>query len=141
MKRRTPDLIELQENFRAAVYSRFGGLRPCYFRAKDDHCEGRIEAAHWISRQRVKNALWPLLPPLWDCAGPKEADLIWLAEWDPRNAVPACERHHRRFDSHRMPPLVVPRDAVPDAVEEFCADWGLESELGRKCPQQKGNGG
>jgi hypothetical protein len=66
-KRRTPELITLQENFRAEVVARDGRLRPCYFRAKDD--------------------------------------------------------------------------AVPEAVEEFVADWGLESELDRKCPQQKGNGG
>lgn len=62
-----------------------------------------------------------------------------LAAWDARNGIPACERHHRIFDSQRVPlpsgQIVVPRLLVPDHVEEFAADWGLEHELERKHPR------
>lgn len=58
-KRRTPELVELQENFRLyTVYDeRRDRMRPCWFAEVlgEEACEGRIEAAHWISRQRIGN--------------------------------------------------------------------------------------
>lgn len=61
-------------------------------------------------------------------------DLILLAAWDPRNGGIGCVGHHRRFDSHATPTLTVPRSALPDHVEEFAADWGLERQLEDKFP-------
>lgn len=105
-------------------------------------CAGRLERFHFIPRQRVENALGALLPS----AGPiidipfgtwdwDPTDVILLAAWDPRNGGIACEQHHRRYDSHLTPALVVPHDALPDHVHEFAEDWGLEDELARKCPE------
>jgi hypothetical protein len=93
-------------------------------------CSGRLERLHWIGRQRVRNALWCSLPL------PCGPDLILLAEWDPRNGGIACEGHHRRFDRHLTPELVVPRSALPAHVEEFIADWGLELQATDKFPER-----
>jgi hypothetical protein len=98
-------------------------------------CKGRAEIFHFIGRQRVRDALYyqhpegdhlrPLLRP---------SEWLELAEWDPRNGGIACEGHHRRFDNHLTPSLVVPADALPVHVIEFAEDWGLEAELERKFP-------
>jgi hypothetical protein len=63
-----------------------------------------------------------------------------LAAWDPRNAVPACEHHHRRFDGHHVPVprerLVVPRHCwSPFHVRRIRpSDYGLETFLEDKHP-------
>lgn len=62
-------------------------------------------------------------------------DLVELAEWDPRNGGPGCTEHHRRFDSHATPELIVPADQLPAAVIDFIRDWGLEVEAERKFRQ------
>lgn len=131
------------------------GIDPC------EHGPRGIEGAHWIKRQRVENALDALLP--WGgmlpcprcvpgdaanecewCEGglifwPNEdrRDVILLAAWDPRNGVPACEKHHRRFDGHRVDArneLVIWRHEVPAHVEAFALDWGLEQALEDRHP-------
>lgn len=148
-------LRELQEQWARAVL--FGDRahwpepRPlrCWFGAVVpglDSCDGPIEGAHWIKRQRVERSLadrlrWALIR---DNLGvdlplePGEArDLITLAVWDPRNGVPACEKHHRRFDGHRVDAtneLVVWRHEVPAPVEAFAKDWGLETALEDRHP-------
>jgi hypothetical protein len=90
---------------------------PCWL-AQFDHehraCEGEVEAFHFFGRQEVRNAL--RLP----------AELVALAEWDPRNGGPACVVHHRRFDAHLTPTLKVPAPALPAHVLGFALDWGLE---------------
>lgn len=103
-------------------------------------CTGRLERFHFIGRQRVKHALGALLPTygyfpsLPDDSITQMMDgfdrgaLLVLAEWDARNGGVACEGHHRRFDNHATPELVVPGDAVPGHVFEFLCDWGLELE-------------
>lgn len=118
---------ELTAAFRAAVLTRSGrGTLPCWFGANVEdvtRCEGRIEAAHVIGRQSIRNChgLWRVDP-----------DLLELAQWDVRNALPACTAHHRRFDNHATPGLSVPAAALPEAVVEFIFDWGLESEAERR---------
>jgi hypothetical protein len=72
--------------------------------------------------------------PLCDNGFYDPADLVLLAQWDPRNAGPGCIGHHRRLDSHATPGLVVPHSALPARVVEFCRDWGLESDCDRKYP-------
>lgn len=116
---------------------------PCWFGENIpgiDSCEGQIEGAHWIKRQRIGKHGSQI--GNWKTVGEGEGEfcwhwdpfILWAAEWDPRNGVPACNKHHTRFDGQRMPSLVVVREHVPAAVEAFARDWGLEPELARKCP-------
>lgn len=129
-----------------------GVAAECWLAQHDERqrpCSGPLERFHFITRQRVENALWALLPQ-WErcpvcegdpscehCGGnpafafPRD-DLILLAAWDPRNGGIACEGHHRRFDNHATPELRVPRETLPSHVVEFAEDWGLESELERR---------
>jgi hypothetical protein len=114
------------------------GLDPC----GGDWGPDKLEAAHWIKRQQVerwvKSQYGPYASPAFDLRGWKEdqEDIVRLAVWDPRNAVPACEKHHRRFDSQRMPTLVVPRRLVPEHVVEFTDDYGLETALEDRNPEE-----
>lgn len=129
-KRRSPELIALQEAFRLDVVfagDPDGRPLPCFFAAYDERpcSKDRMEAAHWINRQRIKNALWAM---------GMEPDLIEMAEWDPRLAVPGCTNHHRPFDSHSTPRLWIYREEVPWEVEEAVAEWGLESALEDRSP-------
>lgn len=107
------------------------GMKPCWFKEhrvplEEDRgvnvgpCEGWIEGAHWIRRRRVER---------WVRDQTGDEDLAVLAAWCPRNGAAACERHHARLDSHRMPPLVVPRLMLPENLLEFVADYGLENDL------------
>lgn len=130
MAKRSPELRELQEAF--ALHVLFGGdpdgpPLPCWFAQNlpdPGKCEGRSRAAHWIKRQRVRNALDAVMP-----LGHLVRLTISAAEWDPRNGVPSCALHDERHDGQAMPPLVVPESLVPEAVWEFTADWGLETAL------------
>lgn len=127
MKRRVDR--ELAESFRDGVDQRYGPNPSCWLAEHDDQpCSGPFERFHFIGRQRIRNALWPLLP---------EADrdrLIELAEWDDRNGGIASENHHRRFDGHMTPSLRISADVLPAHVLEFASDWGLELEIERKMP-------
>lgn len=128
----------------------YAGANPWCWLAQFDSrqlpCGGQpgkvIERFHFIPRQRVENALGALLPTVaeilyfgeWsqdrqDRAERLRRDLILLAAWDSRNGGLGCEGHHRRLDSQATPALSVPRLALPTHVEEFAADWGLESPL------------
>lgn len=128
-RRRTPDLAALQEQFRLQVVfagDPDGAALPCWFADQDERaCDGPREAAHFIARQVIRNRLW---------AHGADADWTELAEWDPRNAVCSCHAHHRRFDLHLTPSLVVGRESVPEAVQEFAAEKGLELALEDRCP-------
>lgn len=105
-----------------------------YHDPKQRPCIGTFERFHFVSRQRIEHALGALLP--WGAAGTEEwnhfADLMLLAAWDPRIGATACHGHHRRLDSALTPTLTVPRSALPDHVEDWAADYGLEHELDRK---------
>jgi hypothetical protein len=147
--KRSPELAALQEAFWLEVV--LGGNPdarplPCWFGENVpgiDSCEGRIEGAHWLKRQRVARTVAAQLDlpirvtsPTWRRRHPEtpEAELVLLAEWDSRNGVPACNKHHTRFDSQRMPPLLIWRHEVPPLVEMFVADWDLEVALADRCP-------
>ena len=130
-KKRSPELIELQENFWRTIIEPYVQRLPknaCWYAGSPScfsPCSGHLEAAHWIKRQRVRNALQALdFPP----------DAVQRAEWDVRNGVPMCQTHHRRFDAQQMPPLVIWRHEVPNEVEAFVEDWGLETALADRCP-------
>lgn len=120
-----------------------GALGRCWLAQHDERrrpCQGRLERAHLISRQRVANALSALLPynpvnvldpsSILDFPRATRRELIQLAEWDPRNGVVVCEAHHRRYDSHLTPALTVRRADVPERVVDFASDWGIEGQLG-----------
>lgn len=128
--------------------------RPCWFQANVpgiDPCSGPLQGAHWIKRQRVERELaYRFEVPLQVLraatkkdlryAGPEYrelVELIWLAAWDPRNGVCACEHHHKRFDGQTVraaEELVINRHEVPVEVEAFCRDWGFETALEDRCP-------
>lgn len=136
MAHRDAELIELTRVWREVVmFDDRGYPNYCWFGTREglvvDFCDGKMEAAHFLKRQRVCKALEAL---------GFDRELIQLAEWDPRNGVPACEKHHRRFDGQRMPSLVVPRFMVPEAVELFVADWGLETQLEDRWPERSPDG-
>lgn len=125
----------------------YGPDLPCFLAAYDDQpCDGRIEAAHWIKRQRIEKTIaWNLGVPEALYRGRQKIatataeqierlPLVHLAAWDPRLAVPGCTRHHRRFDSQATPPLWVFREEVPWEVEDGVTDWGLETALEDRSP-------
>lgn len=161
-------LAELREMWAIAVlfgdrarWERARPPLPCWFGRcvpGIDGCEGRLEGAHWIKRQRVEGTLchnFQTEPTLRSVhryvkeanrgaslkdMEPRAADavdLVLLAAWDPRNGVPACSKHHARFDGHRVDAtneLIVWRHEVPAPVESFCTDWGLETALEDRNP-------
>ena len=85
-------------------------------RFSDRPCEGRLVRTHLIDKQRLKRA---------------GAD-----PWDERSYVLACggygygnEAHHAELDDRR---LILPRSALPEAVEALAAEVGLEHWLDRR---------
>jgi hypothetical protein len=121
-----------------------GALGRCWLAQHDERrrpCSGRLERAHLIPGQRVENALAALLPynpvsvfdpgSIFEMNPATRRELILLAAWDPRNGIIACEGHHRRFDSHLTPALMVPRKALPGHAISFALDWGIEAQLDR----------
>jgi len=142
---------ELTETFwqGAMAGKAFWDREDCWLRKHDPRrlpCsqdDSQLEAFHYVSRQRIRNVLGPLLlgsQPAWSF-GLKQswpeivADLLQLAEWDARNAGAGCVHHHRRLDSHATPDLTVPYEALPKRVVEFAEDWGLESALEERYPR------
>lgn len=148
-------VVELAPPRPAPAYP--GALGRCFLAQHDDRrrpCAGRLERIHVISRQRVENAMYGLLPdPALETVtmlhptqtrdevaaelGDVDAwhrwhdELILLAAWDPRNGGVACEGHHRRFDSHVTPTLIVHAFDLPEHVIEFAFDYGIEGQLGK----------
>lgn len=118
-----------------------GALGRCWLAQHDKRhqpCEGPLERAHLIPRQRVEKALGALFD--WGAQGTENwnliVDLIQLAAWDPRNGCIACQLHHRRFDSHATPELVVPLSSTPGHLAQFVVDWGLEGPFEDRFPDQ-----
>jgi hypothetical protein len=145
MDNATLDELRLQFRVTGTIAPRTGLMLPCWLKQFDPlsrPCEGPLQAFHFLGRQRIRNALFAALPYCGICAGKgcgacdlDVLELTELAQWDPRNAGPACEMHHSRLDSHATPALVVFREKLPGSVEAFAADWGLEGPLTDKYPQ------
>ena len=77
----------------------------------DRPCEGPIQRAHWLDKQVLKRRA-------------PDLDI-----WDRRLWRPVCERHHNLVD-RRL--LDVPRDLVPESVEELAAGYDLGWWLDRR---------
>lgn len=144
----------LTESFRDGIDERgriwestyFGANPGCELAQHDPlHCPccGRLERIHFVNRQRIENAMGALLPTnaedamAWDRSFYEDdftfkwvpSDLVLLAAWDPRVGGISCQQHHRRYDNHATPPLIVPYGALPSHVIDWAEDWGLESQL------------
>lgn len=100
--------------------------RSCFlapFDPQNQSCCGRWEAFHFFGRQEVRNS-----PALYGL----EREFVELIEWDCRNVGLGCEGHHRRFDLHSTPALVLPRIALPEDTLEYIDDYGLENLAERR---------
>lgn len=139
--KRDPREVELSRLWAEAVLlDDRGRPKSCWFEGWPGHnCEGKIEGAHWIKRQAVERWVKEQFAAIGTdgISITTGTELAIVAAWDPRNGVPACEWHHRHFDGHLVDArneFVVYRPFVPDHVEDFTADYALESRLEEKCP-------
>jgi hypothetical protein len=81
----------------------------CFFAALPDAgaCDGPTDPHHLVRVQHLR----------------QEYRDDWQAmRRDDRNIVPACRAHHEAFHALRLP---VPREALPDALAGFLADYPL----------------
>lgn len=112
-----------KEQHRAGVMARWGTR--CYVYGPD--CEGRVEAAHYVSAQRLREerrklALTPYrFTPEDPRHGLVRASLDDLIA-DSRNGIPLCNEHHNAFDGKRAVRLVIP---APQCVIDFATEYGL----------------
>ena len=97
----------------------------CY--VHDAHCSGRVEAAHYISAQRLREERrkLKLAPYRFTPDDPRHGlvrasldDLIA----DSRNGIPLCNEHHNAFDGKRHRRLSI---YAPQCVIDFATEYGL----------------
>lgn len=121
MARRPTPPSNLTVTFHGAAMQRAREIgRSCFLEPFDKEkrpCVGRFEAFHFFGRQELRNS-----PALYGL----EREIVELIEWDCRNAGLGCEGHHRPFDRHATPILILPRIVLPEDVEEFIDERGLE---------------
>lgn len=86
------------------------------------------QAFHFFGKQEIRNH-----PPLFGLTPEGFVEL----EWDARNGGPGCVTHHYAFDNSdgRPKALVVPRTSLPDDVEEFSEERGLQILCDRRFPR------
>jgi hypothetical protein len=108
---------EARERFREEVLSTFR----CFLKGVDGNCEGPSDAHHVIRAQLLRTHALTL-------TNEEKIALVW----DPRNGVAVCRRHHDLI--HGLNPRGVFREEVPESVERFARDNGLEHILDRECP-------
>lgn len=84
----------------------------------DEPCDGPIDRAHLVPKQRIRRQLTGMEP-----------ELVERVVWHPSCWVYACRHHHANFD---MKVLHVPRDRLPGCVEVFAAEldmvWSLQRD-------------
>jgi hypothetical protein len=121
----------------------------CFFQGQGP-CDGRLIRAHLIPRSLLKRE-FPhgvlLEDGRWRKATRYEdrydlAHRTWqLLAADPRSWVPCCGGpqgnggHHGQLDHSRT--LRIPRDQLPEAVEQFAAELGLTWFIDRTYPNQR----
>jgi hypothetical protein len=99
----------------------------CWFAGRGaGPCEGKLDKAHWIPKQRIKREF-------------KHADQEQLDElvWHPAVWSPMCRKHHSAFDAKM---LRIRREDVPLQAERWAemfgmtwsldVDYGLHPEIG-----------
>jgi hypothetical protein len=88
----------------------------------DGPCDGPMDRAHLVPRQRIRRQLHG-----------QDPELVQRVIWHPSCWVWACRRHHGDFDNKRF---AVPREALPECVEVFAAElgmlWSLEVDFDRQ---------
>lgn len=98
----------------------------CFFAHRGD-CDGRLVKAHLIPKQRIKREFPKSLENL-DI--PTRLEILW----DPRCWTWMCGGptglggHHGAFDAKQ---IRIRRSHLPEGVEEFAAEYGLEWSLER----------
>jgi hypothetical protein len=135
-----PELAAIDRPRPAPPYK--GALGRCWLAQHDPRrrpCTGRLERFHFLRRGTVEDTIRAcLLGVTFDPDDPFDlvpmADLAMLAGWDPRNADVACEGHHRRFDDHLGPALIVPVLALPIRAIDYVFDYGLETQAEDRFP-------
>ncbi|MGH2761416.1 MAG: hypothetical protein ACRDLD_02360 [Thermoleophilaceae bacterium] len=73
-------------------------------------CEGRLQRAHWVPRQRLKHAAQTRK---WS------AERLAEALWDRRAWDWVCSRHHHLLDQRV---IRLQEDQYPEGLREFCAE-------------------
>ena len=105
----------------------------CFFRefapAGLRECDGKVQRHHMIRQQVIKRMLAPGRSHLMldDELRDAKANLNRALN-DPRNLLDVCKRHH---DLWHVARICVSRGDVPDELEDFATDHGLEWELDR----------
>ena len=109
------------------MFARWGS--ECYARAHGD-CKGRVQAAHWISKQGLRIKQSQVRIRVGIDRFPEREGLLRLIEMpldgliaDPRNGIPLCDHHHASFDRRNGQALDL---TPPQEVREFAAEYGLE---------------
>jgi hypothetical protein len=79
-------------------------------------CDGQLRRVHLVEKQALRRRghdKWDRRAWVWACGGP----------W------PGLSAHHGEFDAYK---LRVPRERLPAAVEELCAELGMLFYLDRR---------
>lgn len=110
------------------------GTKPCWFNNEDcsDWPLWHCDAHHLISKRQIKS--------YFQTRAHRDIDSreFWEDERDraladPRNGIPCCRYHHNQLEAHR---LSIARSELPESVEEFAKDYGLEAQLDRLYPPE-----
>lgn len=89
--------------------------RGCYLaRIGYTGCDGMLDAAHMIPKQRLK--------ALFKTRG-MPASKLAAAVWDPRVTVPICRRHHGLLDGKT---IRLAAGQYPRKMHEYAAEYALE---------------
>jgi hypothetical protein len=98
-------------------------------------CDGPVQGHHVIKQQTIKRAMKDSEPtrgfaPDYVIRAYKQRLGDVLS--DRRNLLQCCKRHHDMWHSHRRSEFSLTRDDLPEGLELFAAEHGLEHELDRQ---------
>jgi len=93
-------------------------------------CQGPPQKHHAIKQQTIRR-LFPRLPMFASDEEIRENKRrLNQALNDSRNLIVCCKRHHDLHEQAKAIP--VPREELPEGLELFASDYGLEYELERQ---------
>lgn len=117
-----------------------GGLIPVSQAAAYEACEGRTDPCHLVPQQKIKQrfphgavkVLAEWLPILRGTTPDASRATMTAHEICKLTAiiVPGCRRHHKLMDESRK--LRIPREALPESVEQFASEFGFQNYLERE---------